>query len=92
MMFKLCLALYGVMSVLALILFFIDKRAAEARDRRIPERQLHLVEWLGGWPGALVAAQLFRHKRQKLSYMIWLYLAAGVHGVTWLYVINREWL
>ena len=81
---KLTLTLYGVMSLIALIAFWFDKRCSQLGERRIPERWLHTVEWLGGWPGALLAAQLFRHKRQKFSYMIWLYLAAAMHGVFWI--------
>ena len=80
---KLALALYGVMSLVALIAFWVDKRAAQLGERRIPERWLHTVEWLGGWPGALVAAQIFRHKRQKFSYMIWLYIGSALHVILW---------
>ena len=81
---KLVLILYGVMSLIALIAFWVDKRASQLRERRIPERWLHTVEWLGGWPGALIAAQIFRHKRRKFSYMIWLYLGSALHGILWI--------
>jgi uncharacterized membrane protein YsdA (DUF1294 family) len=33
-------------------IYAIDKRRAEAGEWRISEAQLHLLELLGGWPGA----------------------------------------
>lgn len=41
---------------------------AERGRWRTPENTLHVAELLGGWPGALVAQQLFRHKTRKISY------------------------
>ena len=58
-------SLYVVASVLAFVLYGVDKRAAVAGSRRIPEATLHLVAVLGGWPGAVVAQTVFRHKTQK---------------------------
>ncbi|MCG4455315.1 DUF1294 domain-containing protein [Pseudomonas sp. MMS21-TM103] len=45
---------------------------------RIPENSLHLVELLGGWPGALLAQKIFRHKTRKASdqLLIWTIVAA----------------
>jgi hypothetical protein len=34
------------------------------------EKVLHASELLGGWPGALLAQQLFRHKTRKVSYQL----------------------
>jgi uncharacterized membrane protein YsdA (DUF1294 family) len=52
--------------------------------RRTPESTLHLLSVLGGWPGALVAQQMFRHKSRKLEFQIvfWLtvLLNCGVLG------------
>ena len=70
---------YLVMSVLTAIAFFIDKRFAMYDMRRIPEKWLHGLELLGGWAGALAASELFRHKRQKQSYMIVLYGISLLH-------------
>ncbi|MEG2941275.1 MAG: DUF1294 domain-containing protein, partial [Thermomonas sp.] len=38
------------------------------RWRRMPEDTLHLLDVLGGWPGALIAQQLHRHKTVKASF------------------------
>ena len=54
-----------LLSALAFALYARDKRAAKRRTRRIPERVLHLVAGLGGWPGALLAQRALRHKTAK---------------------------
>lgn len=65
--------LYLVTSVLSFILYRADKRAAARGGRRIPERSLLLLGFVGGWPGAIVGQQIFRHKTRKLSfrYLFW---------------------
>lgn len=65
------------------VAFFIDKRLAQNGARRIPEKWLHSLEIMGGWPGALVASELFRHKRQKTSYMYPLYAISALHILLW---------
>ena len=59
-----------LMSVLAAIAFAKDKNAAIRHRRRIPEKRLHLLELLGGWPGAILAACIFRHKIRKAPYVM----------------------
>jgi uncharacterized membrane protein YsdA (DUF1294 family) len=58
--------------------YAVDKRRAEEGLWRIPETQLHLLELLGGWPGAFIAQRRLRHKCSKLSYqaMFWLIVLA----------------
>lgn len=55
-------------SVGAWILFRHDKKRALAGRWRNSETELHGLEFLGGWPGAFLAQQKFRHKTKKLSY------------------------
>lgn len=59
---------YLVASVASFVLYGVDKRAAAAGRRRVPEATLHLVALLGGWPGAVVAQTVFRHKTRKASF------------------------
>jgi len=75
---------YGAISLVTSVFFFIDKRLAESRSRRIPEKWLHTLELAGGWPGALISSELFRHKRQKSSYMYILYAIVALHVFIWL--------
>ena len=50
------------------IAYWVDKRAAVRGDWRVPERDLHMLEFLGGWLGAYAAQRVFRHKTAKKSY------------------------
>ncbi|MGV6395324.1 DUF1294 domain-containing protein [Pseudomonas caspiana] len=77
------LAIYLVMSVLAVFLYWRDKRQARADGWRTPEKVLHAVELLGGWPGALIAQQLFRHKTRKVSFQLVFWLIVLLHQVYW---------
>jgi uncharacterized membrane protein YsdA (DUF1294 family) len=63
-----------VISAVAYSVYAVDKRRAEEGLWRIPEAQLHLLELLGGWPGAFIAQRRLRHKCSKVSYqaMFWL--------------------
>lgn len=59
---------YLGLSVLTFLAYVADKRAARSGGRRTPENTLHLLSLAGGWPGALVAQQLVRHKSSKASF------------------------
>ncbi|EBP6682544.1 DUF1294 domain-containing protein [Salmonella enterica subsp. salamae] len=52
-------------NVLTLVIYGIDKTAARKTWRRVPESTLLVFGVVGGWPGAIVGQQLFRHKTQK---------------------------
>ncbi|EDA1403079.1 DUF1294 domain-containing protein [Salmonella enterica] len=52
-------------NVLTLAIYGIDKTAARKTWRRVPESTLLVFGIVGGWPGAIVGQQLFRHKTQK---------------------------
>lgn len=73
----------GVMSLLALIAFGVDKaRAADGR-RRIPELTLLTLAALGGSVGAVLGSVLFHHKtnaRRKLHFFVTLYGSLVMHG------------
>lgn len=88
------LVLYPVASLVTLALYWHDKRRARDDGRRTPEKLLHLGELLGGWPGALVAQQLFRHKTRKLTYQVVFWGIVVVHQVLWgLYLFHgAAWL
>jgi uncharacterized membrane protein YsdA (DUF1294 family) len=87
------LLLYPLLSVAAFVLYGTDKYRAIRGGWRIREGTLHLVEVLGGWPGAFLAQQTLRHKTVKLSYQatFWLIVAAHV-GVWCLWFIGPDHL
>jgi len=64
------LGLYLGASFVAFSAYALDKSAAQNNKWRIQERTLHLLDFIGGWPGALVAQRLFRHKTKKQSFQI----------------------
>ncbi|MFQ3787146.1 DUF1294 domain-containing protein [Halomonas sp. A29] len=59
------LAAYALLSVITFAMYGIDKAAAGKSRRRISEATLLFAGLIGGWPGALVAQRLFRHKTRK---------------------------
>jgi uncharacterized membrane protein YsdA (DUF1294 family) len=59
---------YVVTSVIAFAAYALDKSAAQANRQRTPEKILHLLALLGGWPGALLAQQALRHKSIKVEF------------------------
>ncbi|MGB9095764.1 DUF1294 domain-containing protein [Erwinia sp.] len=52
-------------NLLTLMIYGVDKIAARKSWRRVPESTLLVFGVVGGWPGAMVGQQLFRHKTQK---------------------------
>lgn len=82
------------MSVLAFGLYKLDKSAARNEGQRTPENTLHIVALLGGWPGALYAQQLLRHKSRKLSFQVvfWLSVMANAGLVIYLVTPHGTWL
>ncbi len=61
-------------NIVTFIAYGVDKRAAVRGAWRIPEADLHALEFLGGWSGALVAQRFFKHKTKKKSFRTDFYL------------------
>jgi len=76
-------ALYTTLSLLTLLAFARDKRAATRNQPRTPERTLHTLELLGGFPGALLAMPLLRHKNRKPRYWLVTLAIAAAHAAAW---------
>lgn len=60
--------LYLLASAVAFITYALDKAAAQRDQWRTRESTLHLLALIGGWPGALAAQKLLRHKSGKPSF------------------------
>lgn len=62
------------------IAYALDKSAAIAQRRRIPERTLLLLGLFCGWPGGWLAQRLLRHKSSKTSFQLkfWLSVVLNV--------------
>lgn len=76
---------YIGLSAVSYLLYWADKSAAQASRRRTPEASLHLVDLLGGWPGALIAQQQFRHKtvKQPFQTLFWVTVVLNLAAAGW---------
>jgi uncharacterized membrane protein YsdA (DUF1294 family) len=77
---------YLLASLACFLLYGHDKNAAEGGEWRISEAALLMTGLIGGWPGGLVAQQLFRHKTSKVSFQVvfWVTVFINVVGVLWM--------
>lgn len=77
---------YVGLGLASLLVYRSDKAAAEAGRWRTSEATLHLLALVGGWPGALVARHLFRHKTTKQPFVLvfWLTVVANCAALAWL--------
>jgi uncharacterized membrane protein YsdA (DUF1294 family) len=71
---------YFLMSLLCGFFYWLDKRAAQNGQWRVSEAFLLGLSFAGGWPGAIVAQQMLRHKTSKVSFRIafWLTVAFNI--------------
>jgi len=82
---------YLVMSLVTLIAYGWDKRQAGRDGWRVRERTLHLLELFCGWPGALVARTMFKHKRRKLGFSLVTGLIILLHLAIWFGAYMVHW-
>ncbi|MCE8019905.1 DUF1294 domain-containing protein [Halomonas sp. MCCC 1A11036] len=80
------IAAYALLSVSTFAIYGIDKAAAGKGRRRTPEATLLFVGLIGGWPGALIAQRLFRHKTRKQPFqaVFWCGVVVNCGVVGWL--------
>ena len=80
------LGLYLVASAIAFGAYAFDKSAARNDQWRTQESTLHFFALVGGWPGALAAQKLLRHKSRKQSFQIvfWFTVALNCGALGWL--------
>ncbi len=62
------IVVYGFVSIVTFLLYWLDKSAARRGDWRMQESSLLLIGLVGGWPGAVVAQRILRHKTRKHSF------------------------
>lgn len=82
----LLIGFYFVASLVTFVFYALDKNAAGKGAWRIPEAHLHLLALIGGWPGALAAQRVLRHKtkKQKFRFVFWLTVAINCAASVWL--------
>lgn len=77
-------------NILTLVIYGVDKMAARKAWRRVPESTLLIFGFVGGWPGAIVGQQVFRHKTQKQPFKTYFIISvilniAVLVAAYWLY-------
>ena len=80
---------YALMSAITFTIYGFDKSRAAHGGWRVRESHLHALALLGGWPGALIGQQVFRHKRRKPGFMFVTLLLVAVHLAAWYWVWSR---
>lgn len=80
------LIIYLATSTIAFFMYWIDKSAAKNNRSRTQESTLLLIGLIGGWPGALLAQRLLRHKSIKQSFRIafWVTVFLNCAAFFWL--------
>ncbi|MEZ6162882.1 MAG: DUF1294 domain-containing protein [Phycisphaerales bacterium] len=87
MIIKFILIYYLLFSVVSALMHLVDKHRAANSRRRIPEKTLHSMELVGGWPGAILMTRAIKHKTSKPQYMWKLYAIAALHVLGWMLLL-----
>ncbi len=69
-------------SLVSFVLYGFDKQRARTDGQRVPEKRLHVLALLGGWPGATLGQQFFRHKTVKTRFRIVFWGTVACHLAT----------
>jgi uncharacterized membrane protein YsdA (DUF1294 family)/cold shock CspA family protein len=80
---------YLLMSIVAFIAYALDKSAAKNNLWRTQESTLHLLGLLGGWPGALLAQRVLRHKSKKAAFLVVFWATVLINSAVLLWVLLR---
>lgn len=77
---------YLSVSAMTFVIYAVDKASAKLRSQRVSEATLHLLSLLGGWPGAILAQELLRHKsaKQEFRAMFWCTVVVNMGILIWL--------
>lgn len=84
------LLLYVAASFITFLLYWKDKTAAKNKAWRTEEQTLHLLSLIGGWPGALIAQEKFRHKIRKNSFKAIFWITVFLNIVAYIAYLNKE--
>ena len=77
-------------NIIGFLIMFIDKRKAKYGKWRIQERTIFLVTALGGGIGTIAGMYTFRHKTQKLQFVVGLPFITILEIITIIYCIVRK--
>ena len=75
-------------SLLTFLVYAIDKSAAQSGAWRISEQTLHLLALAGGWPGALLAQKMLRHKSAKQEFRSVFWGTVGLNVMAFIFLAS----
>jgi len=75
-----------IINIIGFLIMYIDKRRAKKGKWRIQERTLFIVTALGGGIGTIAGMYTFRHKTQKIAFVIGFPLITILEIITVIYL------
>ena len=79
---------YIGVSAVTFIAYALDKSAAQNGEWRTSEQTLHLLSLAGGWPGALLAQQVLRHKSSKQEFRSVFWFTVGLNVLGFMFIAS----
>ena len=76
-------------NIVVFVVYGLDKLFAKIKCRRIPEKVLILLAFMGGSVGAFLGMQVFRHKIRKNKFKILVPLALVINVFLLIVIINK---
>lgn len=76
---------FVIINILGFLIMYIDKQKAKKGKWRVPEKTLFIVTALGGGIGTIAGMYTFRHKTQKVAFVIGFPLITIIEIVTVIY-------
>jgi uncharacterized membrane protein YsdA (DUF1294 family)/cold shock CspA family protein len=77
------LVLYSILSLICFFVYVYDKQMSIRGGWRIRESSLHWLEFIGGWPGALIAQMVIGHKNSKMAFQFIFSVIVLLHFIAW---------
>lgn len=84
------LEIYGILSAITFANYALDKSAAQKGRWRTAESQLHLLSLIGGWPGAVLAQKVLRHKSVKKAFQSVFYATVIINCAALAWLISSQ--
>ena len=76
-------------NLFGLFIMWLDKRKAKKGSWRIPEKTLFIITGLGGGIGTTAGMYVFRHKTQKVQFVVGFPLITILEIITVIYFIFK---
>jgi len=77
---------YFCISAITFIIYAKDKLASKNNSQRTPENTLHLLSFVGGWPGAIFSQKILHHKSKNEAFQttFWMTVFLNFLAIAWL--------